>query len=144
MVFSCSSTRMVRFWWNQNLTILELEHDLELRPCQIWQVYLYPVPSNCLRSKPCSTSKSFIGTAPGLHYFIELFVSFLQHEETIRQFLDRTLTSRLGIRMLCEHHLSQRDEKVNTLFYVVNFCQNKYSDRSYHLNFIEHLNSFSV
>ncbi|XP_076434574.1 branched-chain alpha-ketoacid dehydrogenase kinase-like [Babylonia areolata] len=34
-------------------------------------------------------------------------------ENLIRTFLDRTLTSRLGIRMLAEHHLSLHDEKAN-------------------------------
>ncbi|KAH9400293.1 hypothetical protein TYRP_001854 [Tyrophagus putrescentiae] len=33
----------------------------------------------------------------------------IQNEELIRQFLDRTLTSRLGIRMLAEHHLALND-----------------------------------
>lgn len=37
----------------------------------------------------------------------------IKDESMIRQFLDRTLTSRLGIRMLCEHHLALRDEKPN-------------------------------
>ncbi len=31
----------------------------------------------------------------------------------MKNFLDRTLTSRLGIRMLAEHHLALHDEKVN-------------------------------
>lgn len=34
-------------------------------------------------------------------------------ETLIKTFLDRTLTSRLGIRMLAEHHLSLHDEKPN-------------------------------
>ena len=63
---SCSSSRLVRFWWNQNLTILELEHDSELRLRQIWQVYLYSWLRNCLRMKPCSDSKSFISIAHGV------------------------------------------------------------------------------
>ncbi|OTF82072.1 pyruvate dehydrogenase kinase-like protein [Euroglyphus maynei] len=33
----------------------------------------------------------------------------IQNEDMIRQFLDRTLTSRLGIRMLAEHHLALHD-----------------------------------
>ncbi|KAK7087388.1 branched-chain alpha-ketoacid dehydrogenase kinase-like [Littorina saxatilis] len=64
-------------------------------------------------------------------------------ETLIRTFLDRTLTSRLGIRMLCEHHLSLHDEKpnhvgvVNVAFsprkliekraqYIQSVCQEKY------------------
>ena len=42
------------------------------------------------------------------------FVWCVQDENLIRTFLDRTLTSRLGIRMLCEHHLSLHDEKVRS------------------------------
>lgn len=38
---------------------------------------------------------------------------FLQNEDLIRNFLDRTLTSRLGIRMLAEHHLALHDERAN-------------------------------
>lgn len=37
----------------------------------------------------------------------------LRSEDEIRIFLDRTLTSRLGIRLLCEHHIALRDEKPN-------------------------------
>lgn len=35
-----------------------------------------------------------------------------QEEEMIRLFLDRMLKSRLGIRLLVEHHLALHDEKV--------------------------------
>lgn len=35
----------------------------------------------------------------------------IQNEELVRQFCDRTLTSRLGIRLLVTHHLSLREEK---------------------------------
>uniref|UniRef100_A0A2C9KRG6 Protein-serine/threonine kinase n=1 Tax=Biomphalaria glabrata TaxID=6526 RepID=A0A2C9KRG6_BIOGL len=37
---------------------------------------------------------------------------YVSDEALIKTFLDRTLTSRLGIRMLSEHHLSLHDEKV--------------------------------
>ncbi|KAK2723298.1 hypothetical protein QYM36_001824 [Artemia franciscana] len=37
----------------------------------------------------------------------------VDNEDAIRAFLDKTLTSRLGIRMLAMHHLSLRDEKPN-------------------------------
>lgn len=37
----------------------------------------------------------------------------ISDESLIKTFLDRTLTSRLGIRMLAEHHLSLQDEKPN-------------------------------
>jgi len=37
----------------------------------------------------------------------------IQNEELVRQFCDRTLTSRLGIRLLVTHHLSLREEKTN-------------------------------
>lgn len=37
----------------------------------------------------------------------------IQNEETIRSFLDRTLTSRLGIRLLVLHHLQLREKKAN-------------------------------
>ncbi|XP_067140420.1 branched-chain alpha-ketoacid dehydrogenase kinase-like [Centruroides vittatus] len=37
----------------------------------------------------------------------------IQNEDLIRNFLDRTLTSRLGIRMLAEHQIAMHDEKAN-------------------------------
>ena len=39
----------------------------------------------------------------------------MKNEDLVRQFCDRTLTSRLGIRLLVTHHLSLREEKV---FYI--------------------------
>jgi hypothetical protein len=38
--------------------------------------------------------------------------SLFQDEDLIRRFLDRNLTSRLGIRMLATHHLRLRDSSV--------------------------------
>ncbi|BFZ18616.1 hypothetical protein BsWGS_21655 [Bradybaena similaris] len=38
---------------------------------------------------------------------------YVSDEGLIKTFLDRTLTSRLGIRMLSEHHLALHDEKPN-------------------------------
>ncbi|XP_059141301.1 3-methyl-2-oxobutanoate dehydrogenase [lipoamide] kinase, mitochondrial-like [Physella acuta] len=38
---------------------------------------------------------------------------YVNDEGLIKAFLDRTLTSRLGIRMLSEHHLALHDEKPN-------------------------------
>ncbi|KAL4224330.1 hypothetical protein ACF0H5_017785 [Mactra antiquata] len=50
----------------------------------------------------------------------------IKDENMIRLFLDRTLTSRLGIRMLCEHHLALRDEKPNYVGIInVNFSPRK-------------------
>ncbi|XP_045171800.1 3-methyl-2-oxobutanoate dehydrogenase [lipoamide] kinase, mitochondrial-like isoform X2 [Mercenaria mercenaria] len=50
----------------------------------------------------------------------------IKDENMIRLFLDRTLTSRLGIRMLCEHHLALRDEKPNHVGIInVNFSPSK-------------------
>lgn len=37
----------------------------------------------------------------------------IQNDEFVVRFLDKTLTSRLGIRMLAQHHLSLRERKVN-------------------------------
>lgn len=37
----------------------------------------------------------------------------IQNEELVVRFLDKTLTSRLGIRMLAQHHLSLRESKSN-------------------------------
>lgn len=37
----------------------------------------------------------------------------IQDEESVARFLDTTLTSRLSIRMLAQHHLSLRESKVN-------------------------------
>lgn len=37
----------------------------------------------------------------------------IKQEELVRNFLDRTLTSRLGIRTLAEHHLALHEEKTN-------------------------------
>lgn len=46
----------------------------------------------------------------------------IQDEEMIRLFLDRMLKSRLGIRLLVEHHLALHDEKANHVGIVdVNF-----------------------
>nr|XP_022342329.1 3-methyl-2-oxobutanoate dehydrogenase [lipoamide] kinase, mitochondrial-like [Crassostrea virginica] len=46
----------------------------------------------------------------------------IQEEEMIRLFLDRMLKSRLGIRLLVEHHLALHDEKANHVGIVdVNF-----------------------
>ena len=51
-------------------------------------------------------------------------ILFLQDEAIVKAFLDRTLTSRLGIRMLCEHHLSLQDEKVCMCFLLSLFQLN--------------------
>lgn len=37
----------------------------------------------------------------------------IQNEELVRNFLDRTLTSRLGLRMLAEHHLGLHNDNSN-------------------------------
>ncbi|XP_076344533.1 branched-chain alpha-ketoacid dehydrogenase kinase-like [Tachypleus tridentatus] len=37
----------------------------------------------------------------------------IKEEELVRKFLDKTLTSRLGIRMLAEHHLALHNEQPN-------------------------------
>ncbi|KAG7177043.1 [3-methyl-2-oxobutanoate dehydrogenase [lipoamide]] kinase-like, partial [Homarus americanus] len=37
----------------------------------------------------------------------------IKNEDLVAQFLDRTLTSRLGIRMLAQHHLALRENKPN-------------------------------
>jgi hypothetical protein len=42
----------------------------------------------------------------------------LQDEDLVAAFLDRTLTSRLGIRMLVTHHLYLRDSKVSLVHIV--------------------------
>lgn len=39
-------------------------------------------------------------------------LSYFQQEDMVKQFLDRTLTSRLGIRMLATHHLALAENKV--------------------------------
>ncbi len=46
-----------------------------------------------------------------IFYFFQL----LKNEDLVRKFLDQTLTSRLGIRMLAEHHLAlkEHDERPN-------------------------------
>lgn len=67
----------------------------------------------------------------------------IENEEIIKSFLDRTLKSRLGIRMLAEHHLALHSEKPNHVGiitasfspralvtqkaeYIRNICQAKY------------------
>ncbi|XP_054155074.1 3-methyl-2-oxobutanoate dehydrogenase [lipoamide] kinase, mitochondrial-like [Oppia nitens] len=71
----------------------------------------------------------------------------IQNEDLVRQFLDQTLTSRLGIRMLCEHHLAfaepddreranyvgiinvamrPKDVVENWCEYVANMCEHHY------------------
>ena len=37
----------------------------------------------------------------------------IQDDNMVKVFLDRTLTSRLGIRMLAEHHLALHEEKTS-------------------------------
>ncbi|RWS07464.1 dehydrogenase kinase-like protein [Dinothrombium tinctorium] len=37
----------------------------------------------------------------------------IKNEDLVRSFLDRTLTSRLGMRILAEHHIALHDEKPN-------------------------------
>ena len=41
-----------------------------------------------------------------------------QNEGMIKAFLDRTLKSRLGIRMLAEHHLALHSEKVGLILQI--------------------------
>jgi len=46
----------------------------------------------------------------------------IRDESMIKNFLDRTLTARLGLRMLAEHHLSLREDKSNFVGIIcVNF-----------------------
>lgn len=41
----------------------------------------------------------------------------------IKNFLDKTLTSRLGMRLLCEHHLALHEEKVKViLLFIQMYC----------------------
>lgn len=40
----------------------------------------------------------------------------IQNEELVARFLDKTLTSRLGIRMLVQHHLLLRENKVRRMW----------------------------
>ena len=46
---------------------------------------------------------------------------FLQDENLIRGYLDRNLTSRLGIRIMTTHHLKLREDKVSQTFEISNF-----------------------
>lgn len=41
-------------------------------------------------------------------------ILILQNPAPVKHFLDRTLTSRLGIRLLAEHHIGLHEEKVCT------------------------------
>lgn len=46
----------------------------------------------------------------------------IQSEQLIKNFLDKTLTSRLGMRLLCEHHLALHEEKPNQVGIItINF-----------------------
>jgi len=47
----------------------------------------------------------------------------VKDEESVRAFLDRTLTSRLGIRMLVYHHLNLRESK-DRYIGIINLCMN--------------------
>ncbi|GAB1604579.1 3-methyl-2-oxobutanoate dehydrogenase [lipoamide] kinase, mitochondrial-like [Argonauta hians] len=50
----------------------------------------------------------------------------IKEDNLIKIFLDRTLTSRLGIRMLAEHHLAMHEEKPNHVGIInVNFSPRK-------------------
>jgi len=47
----------------------------------------------------------------------------IQEETLIKSFLDKTLTSRLGMRLLCEHHLMLHQEHANQIGVIhINFC----------------------
>ncbi|XP_052799747.1 3-methyl-2-oxobutanoate dehydrogenase [lipoamide] kinase, mitochondrial-like [Mya arenaria] len=51
---------------------------------------------------------------------------YILAEDIIRQFLDRTLTSRLAIRILCEHHIALRNDKPNHVgIFKLNFSPAK-------------------
>ncbi|KAH3886542.1 3-methyl-2-oxobutanoate dehydrogenase [lipoamide] kinase, mitochondrial-like [Dreissena polymorpha] len=51
---------------------------------------------------------------------------YILAEDTICQFLDRTLTSRLAIRILCEHHVALRQDKLNHVgIFKLNFSPAK-------------------
>ena len=82
------------------------------------------VYTNLLESTHNSTPHNYINFIDILSFFTTpSFV--LQDEATVRQFLDRTLTSRLGIRLMCEHHLALRNEQViivllKLIFFIVN------------------------
>ena len=51
---------------------------------------------------------------------------FLQDENLIRGYLDRNLTSRLGIRIMTTHHLKLREDKVSQKFEILNFFVAEY------------------
>ncbi|CAH1801471.1 unnamed protein product [Owenia fusiformis] len=54
----------------------------------------------------------------------------IRDEQMVKNFLDRTLTSRLGIRMLAEHHLALHDERPNFVGIIcVNFSPKKLIER---------------
>lgn len=44
-------------------------------------------------------------------FFYPLPLWLLQQDEMVKTFLDRTLTSRLGMRMLAEHHIALRKDR---------------------------------
>ena len=55
------------------------------------------------------------------HLYINVNEYYLfQNEGMIKAFLDRTLKSRLGIRMLAEHHLALHREKVGLILKLWN------------------------
>ncbi|CAD5121075.1 DgyrCDS9613 [Dimorphilus gyrociliatus] len=55
---------------------------------------------------------------------------FLQDEGMVKTFLDKTLTSRLGIRMLAEHHIGLSEKKPNYIGIIcVNFTPKTFIER---------------
>ena len=66
---------------------------------------------------------------------LDFRVLHFQHK-VVDAFLDSTLMSRLGIRMLAEHHLALRVEKVIVLFktntYSYQFQKRLLGDLTYH------------
>uniref|UniRef100_A0A2K5LYW3 Protein-serine/threonine kinase n=1 Tax=Cercocebus atys TaxID=9531 RepID=A0A2K5LYW3_CERAT len=53
----------------------------------------------------------------------------IEDEMLVRYFLDKTLTSRLGIRMLATHHLALHEDKVGRLGWgSVRLCEHKYGN----------------
>ena len=56
-----------------------------------------------------NTSRLIFCPLTHLIILINYILILHQNEDLVRKFLDNTLTSRLGIRMLCEHHLKLQD-----------------------------------
>lgn len=111
-----------------NPTILQV-HELYIRAFHILSQHP-PVEDKASEEKFSETLRTLLDDHKDVVTLLaEGFSECRKHiedEQLIKQFLDRTLKSRLGIRLLCEHHLALHNEQPNHVGIIdVNFSPRK-------------------